>query len=378
MIASRNSAPMLRVRPTRVEVDLAAVAKNAATLAALSNAKVIAVVKADAYGHGATAVSKALSAAGAIDSFAVSLVEEGVELRDAGVVEPILVMGPSQQGGFPAAIERGLTPMISHPGDLVVLAERASGASAVVDVHLKLDSGMGRLGLTEEEFPAALKVLSEHPRLRLSGVATHFAQADLDDPNDSESKTRRQLHRFESAVNAAALSKVTRHAANSAAALRFADTRLDAIRPGLSLYGAGPAMDRDDFAMTTRLVSEITQVRRLPAGTEVGYESRFRATRETTVAIVPLGYADGLPRSLSGRAEALIGGCRAPVIGLISMDITVVDVSDIPGVLPGTEVTFLGRDGDTEITTLEFADRAGISQYEVTCGISKRVPRVYR
>jgi len=309
----------------------------------------------------------------------VSLVEEGIELRSAGITQPILVMGPSLAGGEKAVLEHQLWPMVSSLASLRSLADAADEAKQALLVHLKLDTGMGRLGLTEGQLVNALDLIESVPALRLGGVSTHFACADDDATGDPNAMTTRQLARFRRWCDAAEIgSDVLLHVANSAAAIDHPAARLGAIRPGLALYGAGAAAGDERFRSATRLVSAITQVRTAEPGSTVSYGALWTAPRRSRLAVVPMGYADGLPRSLTGKAEALVGGRRAAVVGAISMDITVLDVTGFPEASTGEEVVFLGSQGDDEITIPEFASRAGISEYEVTCGISKRVPRKYR
>ena len=373
-----STLPGPAIRPTRVEVSLADVCANAWSLATLAGTKVFAVVKADAYGHGAVPVAKALAASGAVYGFGVSLIEEGIELREAGIELPILVMGPSMAGGEEAVLLHGLWPMLSTLDAVRAMVEAAQKAKQSLTVHLKLDTGMGRLGLDRKDFASALALIGGGP-LQLGGVSTHFACADGDDPDDPRSLTRTQLERFEAWVADAGIgAEVMRHVANSSATIRFPETRLDAVRPGLSLYGAGATAGDGRFLVTTRFVSAITQLRTADVGDSVSYGALWTASRPSKLAVVPVGYADGLPRSLTGRAQALVGGVRVPVVGTISMDITVLDVTGLPEARVGAEVVFLGAQGDEEITIPEFAGRAGISEYEVTCGISKRVPREYR
>jgi alanine racemase len=367
------------IRPTYVEVDLGAVAHNARVLGQVSGNKLFAVVKADAYGHGALPVARRLADDGGVFGFAVSLVEEGVELREGGIEEPILVMGPSQRGGERELIEHQLWPMVSSLSSLRALARVAEERLTELAVHLKLDTGMGRLGFDESGLVKALDLITEVGPLRLGGVATHFACADSDDPDDESSMTRRQLERFRGCLAAAEVDPaVMRHAANSAACLHHPDAHFEAVRPGLALYAAGPASGDDRFRTTTRLVSAITQIRTAEVGDTVSYGALWKAERASRLAVVPVGYADGLPRSLTGKAEALVGGRRAPVVGAVSMDITVLDITDFSDATIADEVVFLGRQDHAEITIGEFAERAGLSHYEVTCGISKRVPRRYR
>lgn len=376
------------IRRTRVEVDLAAIVGNARTVRALTGAAVFAVVKADGYGHGAVAVARALSAARAASGFAVSLVEEGVVLRDAGVTAPVLVMGPSQHGGEDDMVMAGLTPVIGSAEDLVLLAAVAHRRSRTIDAHLKVDTGMGRLGVPPGD-AAELAVAAARAGIAIVGLMTHFACADTDDPADPGSMTRDQLRRFaevDREVTAAGAPVRLRHAANSSGALLFPEARLSAVRTGIAIYGNGrwPPVapgDRADLhphRSAMRLVTEVAQLRAIAEGTSVGYGATWRATRASRVAVLPLGYADGLPRAASGRAFAVIRGRRVPLIGVISMDIAIADVTELPEVAVGDAVVLLGRAaGGVSISVAEYGAWSGLSEYEVTCGMSKRVPRTY-
>lgn len=365
------------IRRTRVEVDLGAVVANARSVRALTATDVIAVVKADAYGHGAIAVAQALARAKAAAGFAVSLVEEGVALRDAGITEPILVMGPSQHGGEADMIGARLTPVIASEDDLGALAAARRGDP--IDAHLKIDTGMGRLGVAVER-AGEIATSAATAGIRIVGLMTHFANADTDEPADPDSLTRAQLRRFAEAdrvVIAAGAPIRVRHAANSSGALWFPEARFDFVRIGIALYGNGrwPAGATREQAM--RLVTEVAQVRSIPVGGSVGYGATWRAVRPTRVAVLPLGYADGLPRRASGHAQAAIRGTRVPLVGLVSMDIAIADITDVP-VEVGDPAVLLGRaSGGASISAAEYGGWAGLSEYEVTCGMSKRVPRTY-
>jgi alanine racemase len=312
----------------------------------------------------------------------VSLVEEGVALRDAGVTAPVLVMGPSQHGGEDEMVMAGLTPVIGCAEDLAVLAAVARRRSRGIDAHLKVDTGMGRLGVPGEDAPA-LAVDAARAGIAIVGLMTHFACADTDDPEDPDSMTRDQLRRFrdvDRAVTAAGAPLRVRHAANSSGALLFPEARLDLVRTGIAIYGNGrwPADDAPLRRSAMRLVSEVAQLRSVAEGTSVGYGATWRASRPSRVAVLPLGYAYGLPRRASGRAFAAIRGRRVPLVGVISMDIAVADVTELPEVAVGDAAVLLGRaSGGASISVAEYGAWAGLSEYEVTCGMSKRVPRTY-
>jgi alanine racemase len=289
-------------------------------------------------------------------------------------------MGPSQAHGEDEMIARGLTPVVSDAGDVARLAAAASRRGAPVAVHLKLDTGMHRLGVPV----ARAAAVADDARARglvIAGVMTHFANADVDDPADLGCMTYAQLASFNDALSAMRGSFV-RHAANSSGAMMFPSARLDLVRAGLAVYGNGrwPADARMGAPrrQAMRLVTEIAQLRAVPTAGSVGYGALWRATRDTIVAVLPIGYADGLPRRASSHASVLVHGTRCPLIGAISMDIAVADVTDVPGAQIGDAVVLLGaaRGGDV-ITTAEYAAWSGLTEYEVTCGMSKRVPRVH-
>jgi alanine racemase len=369
------------IRRTRVEVDLTAIIGNARTVRAMTGTDVFAVVKADGYGHGAVAVARALASARAVAGFAVSLVEEGVLLRDAGVVAPVLVMGPSQHGGEDDMVMAGLTPVIGCAEDLAVVAAVARRRARTIDAHLKVDTGMGRLGVPPDVAPV-LAVDAARAGIAIVGLMTHFACADTDDPDDADSMTRDQLRKFsevDRAVAATGAPVRVRHAANSSGALWFPEARLDLVRTGIAIYGNGrwPAGDAARQS-AMRLVTEVAQLRTVAEGGSVGYGATWRAARDSRVAVLPLGYADGLPRRASGRASVAIRGRRVPLIGAISMDIAIADVTELPEVAVGDVAVLLGRAaGGASISVAEYGAWAGLSEYEVTCGMSKRVPRTY-
>jgi len=368
------------IRRTRVEVDLAAIVGNARSVHEITGRPVYAVVKADAYGHGAVAVARALARANAAAGFAVSLVEEGVALRDAGITAPVLVMGPSQHGGEDDMIGAGLTPVIACDQDLAALGSAVRRCGRSVDAHLKVDTGMGRLGVPVER-AGDMATAAARDGVHVVGLMTHFACADTDDPADADSMTRVQLRRFaeaDRAVTSTGAAIRIRHVANSSGALMFPEARFDLVRTGIALYGNGRWPAGAPRIQAMRLVTEVAQVRDLPAGCSVGYGATWRATRPTRLAVLPLGYADGLPRRASGHAAAAIRGVRVPLIGVISMDIAIADITEAPEIAVGDAAVLLGRaSGGASITTAEYGAWAGLSEYEVTCGMSKRVPRTY-
>jgi alanine racemase len=365
------------IRPTVATVDLGAMARNVARLRATigSGVKLWAVIKADAYGHGAVAVGRALEPL--CDGLAVSLVEEGLELRAAGLRGPVMILGAYYNRHQREVIDEGLTPVVYDPGDLERFAAAGNERRRRVAVHLKVDTGMSRLGVSTDELPAMLDQVGAADSLLLAGLCTHFASADVADG----AATLQALTRFRSCVDLAAqrgLHGLTNHAANSAAAVRFPDARLDAVRPGLALYGVMPSthVGLAGVEPTLRLTTLIMALHHIPTGTTVSYGGLWRAARPSLVATLPIGYADGYPRHVRD-AAVLVRGQRAPIVGAVCMDMLMVDVTDVPGAAVGDAVTLIGDDGAGGISVDDLARWAGTVSYEILCGISKRVPRVY-
>jgi len=366
-------------RPVWAEIDLDAIRANVRTLAgAAAPAALMTVVKADGYGHGAVPVARAALDAGA-QGLGVALVEEGAELRAAGIDAPVLVLSEPPPPAAPAVVALGLTPVAyTRPGiDALAKAVADSGAEAL-PVHLKVDTGMHRVGCTTDDACALAETIAARDELRLEGVLTHFAVADEpDNPYTGE-----QLDRFEGVLDdlrRAGVQFDLVHAANSAALLAFTDrARFDLVRCGIAAYGVPPAPSlagRVPLRPAMALKARVSHVKRLPAGARLSYGLRYTMPADGTVATVPVGYADGVPRALSATGgEVLVRGRRHPIAGTVTMDQLMVDVGDTP-VDVGDEVVLLGRDGDAEITADEWADRLGTIAYEIVCGIGARVPR---
>ncbi|AKT43277.1 alanine racemase [Chondromyces crocatus] len=389
----RRAAPASAIRPTRAEINLASLRHNLNVLSRsiqasqprTSHPQIWGVLKADAYGHGAPAVARTLERAG-ITGLCVALLEEAVELREAGIRIPILVMGGYyglRNDGMEELIARNLTPVIYSAAQVEKLAAIASyRGSKGVDVHLKADTGMGRLGVDSSEFQDVLDAIARTPMIRLQGLMTHLACADADDLH----ATNEQLSRFmeiERRVRAAGLTPTLRHAANSAALFRLPASRLDMVRPGIALFGLEPRVGlAPELRPVMSVRSEIVAIRKIEEGHCVGYGYTWKATRPSMVATVPMGYADGLSRNLSNRGSVLVHGKRAAIAGTISMDLTVIDVTDVPCAKIGDEVVFLGSQegslGQASITAVEMADLSGTISWEVLTSISRRVPRFYR
>jgi alanine racemase len=365
------------IRPTVAEIDLTFITGNLARLRQTvgDGVAIWGVVKADAYGHGAVAVARALEPLS--NALAVSLVEEGLELRAAGIRIPIVVLGAFYNRHQDDVLNEGLTPVIYDSGDLERFATSAARLGRRVAVHLKVDTGMSRLGFSVDALPSVLDRAAGLPAIEVAGLATHFASADGLDPQ----VTLESLARFRACIDLArarGLAALTLHAANSAAAVRFPQARLDAVRPGLALYGALPSHQvtlpgiRPALSLSTRVMA----LHDIAPSTPVSYGGLWRASRPSRIATLPIGYADGYPRHVQG-AMTLIRGHRVPVVGAVCMDMMMVDATDVPGVALGDRVTLLGRDGGQEISVDDVAAWAGTVNYEILCGISKRVPRIY-
>ncbi|MBE9527711.1 MAG: alanine racemase [Proteobacteria bacterium] len=402
-------------RPTVATIDTSALKHNfEAIKAALApETEIMAVVKADGYGHGALAVARLFGSLGAT-MFGVALPTEGAELRAGGITAPILLLG----GLFPEQIEslftHDLTPVVYDIETIERIDKRAKELGTIKPVHLKIDTGMARLGvqceeltvhsevtqLTEptehsksapeqSELEGLLQRLKEAKNVKLDGLLSHFAESDSE--NSAFSAT--QLARFSSAfetVRSFGFRPRYIHMANSAASVASKESHFNLVRPGIMLYGSYPAphlKERVELRPALELTTRILQLKRVPAGTPISYGRTFVTTRESKIATLPIGYADGLPRALSSTyqlphslshgGDVLVRGARAPIAGTICMDLTMCDVTDIPDVEVGDEVVIIGTRGTESISAEEIAAKTGTISYEVFCSISKRVPRVY-
>ena len=362
------------LRATRAEVELDALAHNLRVVRkAAGTSKVLAVVKADAYGHGVVPVATRLQAEG-VDGFGVALAEEAIELREAGIDAKILILNGGYAGAHADVIARGLTPVLHDLAEAHEFGRAAAGKR--FGIHIEIDTGMARLGVQMNRLESFLAELALISNLRIDGVMTHFSSADRDDET-----TREQLARFaEARETIAAFGHRPQmvHAANSAGLMCHPESRFDMVRPGLALFGVPPAKNvGEELRPAMRLRTQVLAMRDLEAGMAVGYNTTFHATRRTIVATVPIGYGDGLFRSASNRGHMLVRGERAPIIGAISMDLTTLDVTDIAGVDIGDEVIVLGSQNGVYLGADEVADAAGTIAYEVLTNVSRRVPRFY-
>ena len=341
--------------------------------------KVLIAVKANGYGHGAVEVSRMAEATGTADWLGVATVPEGIALREAGLRLPILKLGPTFPWELRAAVTAGITLAICSREEADAAAEAARAAGRPASVHLKVDTGMGRVGVTQEEAPALALHLSALPGVELGGVFTHLPVSDAADP----AFTREQISRFRAAAEAvqeAAGRQLLVHCANSGAVLGHELSWLDMVRPGIMIYGfrpdpATPATIPLKPGMS--LLTRVSFLKRVAAGTSVGYGRTWVAPRDTFIATIPAGYADGFNRLFSNRGRVLIGGKSYPLVGRVCMDQSMVDLGEETDVAVGDEVVLMGRSGDAEIRCEEWADKLGTITYEVTCQISPRVARVY-
>ena len=363
---------------TRVKIDLDAISDNFDAIAAKTKVPVMAVIKADAYGHGAIQVAQLLQDRAAF--FGVSSMLEATELRRAGLTNPILILGHTPVKAFGTAIREGIRPTIFRYEDAVALSEAAVAAGISAPFHFAVDTGMSRIGfpVTEEAADICAEI-AKLPGLIPEGIFSHFATADCADL----SRSRQQAKKFDTFcgwLKARDVSVAIRHLNNSAGLMNF-DTHYEMVRAGIVTYGMYPSEEVSPELLSLKpalqFLSKVTFVKTLPTGCEISYGGTFVTTGETRVATVPVGYADGYRRSLSGKFYCLIHGKKAPILGRICMDQMMVDVTEIPETRPGDRVTLVGTDGEETITMEAIAAAADSFNYEFVCGISRRVPRIY-
>lgn len=366
------------------QIDLDAICKNIQNTMQKVGAKtkVMAVIKTDAYGHGAIPVARTLERIGT-HAFAVATAEEALELRQAGITAPILILGYVFAEDFPHLLQNNITLTVFQPETAKALSECAQSLRVCAKIHIKIDTGMGRIGfLPNEESLAEIEKIAELPCLSLDGIFTHFACADEAD----KSSCNRQKQCFLDFLQKLELRGVQvpcKHMCNSAGIIEFSDGFLNMVRCGILTYGLYPSeeVQKENFKLfpALQLKSHISFVKTVGKGFTVSYGSTYTTEKEKTViATVPVGYGDGYPRALSNIGRVLIHGQFAPIIGRVCMDQFMVDVTDISNVQSGDIVTLIGTDGQNRISVEELADRAHSFNYELCCNINKRVPRVYQ
>ncbi len=367
---------------TAAFVDLDAIYGNLKALKGRTRpgTKLCAVVKADGYGHGAVPVAGRLQ--DLADFFAVATIEESFELRENGIEKPILVLGYVQREAFPRAVREGIRLTVYDPGTAEEISEAACRQGKKAFLHVKLETGMNRLGFPADEGSlAAVERIAKLPGVCLEGLFSHFARADEKDKTASE-KQYRIFSEFAVRLSERGLEIPLKHMGNSAAILDLPSYDLDMVRAGIALYGLYPseAVDQGQAALTPalRLTARVIFVKTIEAGEAVGYGGTFVAERKTRLATIAVGYGDGYPRNLSGKGSVLLHGRRAPIAGRVCMDQFMADVTDIDGVEAGDEAVLVGQDKDGRITVEELSALAGTFNYEFVCGLGKRIPRIYR
>ena len=365
----------------RADVDLDAIHHNLSLAKSVINkdTQLMAVIKADGYGHGANQIAKYCD--DVIDRYAVAIPEEGLDLRKAGFTKPINLLGYTHPTQYEDVINYDLIPAIFTLDMAKTLSQKALSMNKTVKIHIKLDTGMSRIGFADNEKSVdVIKEISLLPNLEVDGIFSHFARADEKD----KSVARSQFERFTNFVNklkSKGLEIPNCHISNSAAIMELSDMNLQIVRSGIITYGLYPSeeMDKENFKIipAMELKSQVSFVKTLKAGTPVGYGGTYVTDKETVIATIPVGYADGYPRSLSNKGRVIIKGQSAPIVGRVCMDQFMVDVTCIEGVKQGDEVTLMGKEGEEFISCEELSGLAGSFNYEFVCNISKRVPRVY-
>lgn len=366
-------------RPTRAEIDLDAAVKNLDVIKkrAGEDTKIIAVVKADAYGHGFDLI-QTLDDEG-VDMMAVALIDEAIALRQKGIDDiPILILGPTPDDRIPELIEWDLIPTVFTEDFARKISEEAEKSGQRADVHIKIETGMGRIGVKAEEAMPLIRAVDRMPGVRIAGIFTHFATADCEDKTYTHEQMARYA-RLIKEIDEAGIDVGLRHIENSAALIDFDKTIFDGVRPGIVLYGLYPSdeVKKENLKISPVMsfMTKIAHIKTLHDGESVGYGRAWKADGDRVVATLPVGYADGYSRILSGKGtEVYLHGKRAPVIGNICMDQCMIDITDIPEAEVGDDVELFGR----HISADEIAKRLGTINYEVVCMVNKRVPRVYK
>lgn len=366
--------------PSRAIVDLGAYAHNldVARQYAGPDTAIIAVVKANAYGHGLVPVAKRAVASGA-RMLAVATIDEGTELRESGIEAPILVMVQPEPRALALAVEHRLTLTLSDVESIEHLGEIAHRANRVASIHCKIDSGMGRQGFSLENAADRLQAVTRISHVDIEGVCTHFPTADLPDDTFTQSQIK-SFRQLLNAMDKRGIPYEIAHAANSAALINYHGSAFDAVRPGLMTYGVWPLVTPPmqlSLKPVLRWETAVALVRDLEPGSSVGYGRTFTTSGRMRAAMLPVGYADGYKHALSNNAEVLIRGTRCPVRGSVCMDQIIVEVSHVPDIQPGDTATLIGTDGKECISVEELARSAGTIPYDILVGIGPRVPRVY-
>ena len=367
------------------EVDLDAIWENMVHMKEniAENTKILAVIKTDGYGHGGVPIAKMLEQLDFMFGYAAATYEEAHVLREAGVKKPILILGYTFPYCYEELIREEIRPAVYRRDTVEELVAAAAKVGQKAKVHIKVDTGMGRIGITpDEEGLEFVRFLMGHPELEVEGIFTHFAKSDEED----KTSANHQLALFQNFIDRIqtelGLTIPVKHCANSAAILEMPQANMDMVRAGITTYGLYPSEEVSKDIVPLRaamsLYSHIVYCKTIHAGQSVSYGGLFTAQKDTRVATIPVGYGDGYPRSLSGKGYVLIRGKKAPILGRVCMDQFMVDISEIPGVMEGDKVTLLGVDGTERITAEELGELSGRFNYEFVCDLGKRIPRVYR
>ena len=377
-------------RATVAEIHLPNLRHNIQALRSLlkPGVQLMAVVKADAYGHGALPCARAVLDAGA-DTLGVGIVSEGIELREQGIQAPVHVLVGIFPDEVDDLIQHNLTTTLHSQSLAKTLSQRAGTFGKEVGVHIKVDTGMGRLGTAPDQLLGLVEYITGLKNIKIESIFTHFSSADSNDPDF----TKKQIERFQSALDQLKKAKFQiplAHCANSAALLQFPESQYDLVRPGIALYGALPAPElitvvesltttNKEFSLlpVMQWKTRILSVNSLPAGSPVSYGQKFVTSRDSRIAVLPVGYADGLERILTNRMQVLVRGHKVPQVGTVCMDMCMVDVTDISDAREDDEVVLFGQQGSESISVDEMAAQAGTIPYEILCGVGKRVPRIY-
>lgn len=366
------------------EVDLDAIWENMVHMKEniAENTKILAVIKTDGYGHGGVPIAKMLEQLDFMFGYAAATYEEAHVLREAGVKKPVLILGYTFPYCYEELIREEIRPAVYRRDTVEELAAAAAKVGQKAKVHIKVDTGMGRIGITpDEEGLEFVRFLIEHPELEVEGIFTHFAKSDETD----KTSANHQLELFQNFIDKIqtelGITIPVKHCSNSAAILEMPQANMDMVRAGITTYGLYPSEEVSKDIVPLRaamsLYSHIVYCKTIHAGQSVSYGGLFTATKDTRVATIPVGYGDGYPRSLSGKGYVLIHGKKAPILGRVCMDQFMVDISEIPEAMEGDKVTLLGMDGTERITAEELGELSGRFNYEFVCDLGKRIPRVY-
>ena len=363
------------------KVDLDAIYQNIKNIRKKigNDVKLLGVIKADAYGHGAAQVGDHIQ--DIVDGFAIAVVEEGMELRRAGIRKPILILGHTSPCQYPELLKHEIAQTVYDFEMAETLSKMAVALNTTAKVHIKVDTGMGRIGfLPNEESIAVVKQIQKLPNIEIEGVFTHFAKADM----KGREYTKQQFAcflAFTKRLEEEGISNLMKHVANSAAIMDYPETYLDQVRSGIVTYGMYPSeeVNKENLEIypAMEIKTNVVHVKEVPEGTSIGYGGTYVTKGTTKIATIPVGYGDGFPRQLSNKGRVLIKGQSAPIIGRICMDQFMVDVTAIPGVAKGDEVTLVGRDQDAFLSVEEVAEASGSFNYEFCCDVGRRIPRVY-